>query len=68
MVAGQPQQLYLKAAHAPIQPGADETDLTDLLQETVQAQFPAGPKQAATPYTAELELMLITAPIKSLGG
>ncbi|MEJ1345136.1 hypothetical protein QY882_09570 [Latilactobacillus sakei] len=31
MVAGQPQQLYLKAAHAPIQPGADETDLTDLL-------------------------------------
>lgn len=62
LVAGQPQQLYLKAAHAPIQPGADETDLTDLLQETVQAQFPAGPKQTTTPYTAELELMLITAP------
>lgn len=62
LVAGQPQQLYSKAAHAPIQPGADETDLTDLLHETVQTQFPAGPKQTATPYTAELELMLITAP------
>lgn len=57
-----PQQLFSKSSYSLGASTPDVENLTDLLKSTLQAQFPAGPKDADVPYTAELEFILVTAP------
>ncbi|QFP79913.1 hypothetical protein LG542_06470 [Latilactobacillus graminis] len=57
-----PQHLFSKAGYTSSDSTPDVADLSSLLKSTLQAQFPAGPKIANEPYTAELEFILVSAP------